>query len=366
MRSSINHLSTRHLTQRRKASRGGFTLVELLAVMIASTVLLLSLASTVILSTRLLETPPEDRQQWHDQEIADRLAADLRYATNIDEMQTYGFDVVKPNAVSGNSETVRYEAYIDGLTRQIDNGPVIALDNDAPGHLFAIDGYTAPTYTAPSNAVRVRSSSTASTSSDATSLQTNLPPGCKDGDLLIWVVAARTPWFLIVPSDWQYVDYLYPGDLSMRVMYKFYNSSSPGPVSAVVIPSSGMSSAIVAIENADTSYPIVWSSHATGTASTSSASTQPTPLEPTSQANHTLNLQVFAAAGDPWYDGGLGIASFTDVVQISGADGSSTYGNTIAISARTGLTPDLSITPRALHLSSGVWAQVGIQVGAAP
>ncbi len=185
--------------------RHGFTLIELIAVMIASTVLLVSLASTVILSTRLLEAPPEDSQQWHDREIADRLAADLRYATDVNESFADGFGITKPNAVTGVSENAFYEACQAGLTRQIDSGPVIGLDTDVPGYQFAVDGYTASNDPTSGHVARVRSSSSAATNWDSNDLPLDLPAGCQDGDLLLLVVAARSPWFLIGPSDWNHL-----------------------------------------------------------------------------------------------------------------------------------------------------------------
>ena len=349
-----------------RASRAGFTLIELVTVMIAATVLLASLASTVIMSTRLLEAPPEKSQQWHDQEIADRLAADLRYATNIDETLTYGFEITRPNATTGVPESAEYEAYIDGLTRQIDSGPVIPLDVDSPSHSFSVDGYTAPTYTVSSNVPRVRSYNSVGTVWATDTLIIDLPAGCKDGDLLVCVVAARSPWFLFAPSDWNFLHYLYPGNLRMRVMYKTYNSLTATPVVINAFPAGGMSASIVAIENVDPTYPIPWTATASGTATHGSPNTYPSPLQPSDIAPNQLSLQLFAGAGDPWYDGGLGMASFTDVLQQEGAANSQTYGNAIAISARTGEIPDLSIRPRPLHIAGGVWAQVGMTIGAAP
>ena len=59
----------------RKAAfgRSGFSLIELITAMLASTVLLASLAATVVISTKLLEVPPGDQAVWHDRQIADRL-----------------------------------------------------------------------------------------------------------------------------------------------------------------------------------------------------------------------------------------------------------------------------------------------------
>ncbi len=242
---------------------------------------------------------------------------------------------------------------------------MISLDIDAPGHQFSVDGFTAPTYVVSSNVPRVRSSSSAGTSGTSRSLQIDLPSGCKDGDLLLLVVAARTPWFLITPSDWNYLDFLYRSSLRMRVMYKTYNSASAGIVNIAAFPSAGMSAAIVAIENVDPSYPIIWHGSSSGYASAYNRDTHPTPLEPSNLYPNQLNVQILAAEGDPWYDGGLGLPAFTDVVQDTGGDGWSVE-NSVTVAVRSGPLPDLTTTPRFLHLSSGDWVQVAVQVGAAP
>ncbi len=347
--------------------RPGYTLIELVTVMIAATVLLVSLASTVVLSTRLLESPPEDSRQWHDREIADRLAADLRYATDVDESYGFGFQISKPNAVSGTSESVLYAAEYDGLTRQVDSGPVINLDAQAPSHQFAIDGYTAPTYLVSSNLPRVRSWSTAASSGPVGSLLLDLPAGCKDGDLLVLVLAMRTPWYFDVsPADWNYHEFLTQDSLQMVVMYKLYDASTAAPLSVVSFPSAGMSAAIVAIENVDPYYSVQWSGSARGIATPADRNSHATPLEPTSfPANH-LNVQLFAAVGDPWYDGALGLSSFTDVVQETAASGWWSYETSVAIAVRNGPMPEQKSTPRVMHLTSGSWAQVGLQLGPAP
>ena len=347
--------------------RFAFTLIELIAVMTASTVLMLSLASTVVLSTRLLESPPQDTQRWHQWQISDRLSADLRYATSIDESISSGFEVGKPNPTTGLSERATYQADMQGFTRQVGSGPAVSLDPETPSHAFTVDGYSAPTYVSSSNVPRVRSYSIAGSSGHVENLVINPPPGCKDGDLLVLVAVLRTPdYFFVSPSDWTYLDYLYPGSLRMRVMYKTYNSATTGPSVITSWPSAGMSATIVAIENTDSANPILWHDTATGYATASNPGTHPVALESTNMYADQLNLQLLAVDGKPWFDGSLGLPAFTDVVQGTGADGWWSYENSVAIAVRSGPIPNLSTTPRVLHRASGTWAQVAIQIGATP
>ena len=146
------------------AERAGFTLLELVVALIAATVLTASLAATVLISTELLEVPPDEKAVWKDNAIQDRLASDLRFATSIDETPSEGFVISRPDPETGVMQDVTYTSYVDGLTRQVDSGPAIEFDPQSPTVTFQVDGYTAPTETGSNNVVRVRSTSHAESS----------------------------------------------------------------------------------------------------------------------------------------------------------------------------------------------------------
>lgn len=351
----------------RHSRAAGFTLIELIAAMIASTVLLVALTATITMSNRLLEMPLEDRPEWHDRELADRLAADLRYATSIDDSSEDRFRITKPDPASGASETAVYDTYVNGLTRQVDSGPLISLDADSPSHQWMVDGYTAPTYVSSANVARVRAVNSAATGGTALSLQVDLPPGCRDGDLLLLAVAARSPWYATVsPNNWNFLEFRYVNGLQMAVMYQIHSSATAASATIFSFPDSAMAAAIVCIENVDVSNPIRWHGSSTGDAWAANPSTHPAPLETTEYETNQLNVQVFAAINDPWHPGTLGLASFTDVVQETAAPGLPSNQTSIGITVRNGATPNLTATPRVWHRSNGSWGQIALQVGAAP
>jgi hypothetical protein len=351
----------------RPARVAGFTLIELLAAMVASTMLLVALTATITMSSRLLEMPLEDGPPRHDREIADRLAADLRYATSIHDAHEHGFRITKPAASAGVREHAVYDASVIGLTRQVDNGPVINLDAEPPSGQWMVDGYTAPTYVASANVARVRSVNSTATGGTDASLQVDLPLGCQDGDLLLLAVAARSPWYADVsPDHWNFLAFRYVNGLQLVVMYQIHSAATASTVTILAFPDSAMAAAIVCVENVDVSDPIRWHASNSGYSWSASPSSHPAVLETSEYETNQLNVQVFAAIGDPWHAGTLGLASFTDVVRETAAPGLTANQASIAIAVRNGATPNLTTLPRVWHREDGSWSQIAIQVGAAP
>ncbi len=347
--------------------RSGFTLLELITAMLASTVLVASLAATVVISTRLLETPPSDETVWHDRYLADRLASDLRYATSVQNDVGNGFQIIKPDPIDGSQQTVTYEAYIDGLTRQVDSGPVTNLDAVAPASQFVVDGYSAPTYTSPDTYVRVRSSSTAATPATAASLDVDVPPGCKTGDLVLLCVSAKTPSSLgVSESGWQSLQLGSADDLRLFTFYRFYDTSWSPTITVSVSPDAAVAAAMVAIENVHPSSPIDWTGARAGYAFSFLPFLHPTPLESSGFNPRQLNVQIFAADFDPWYAGSLGLPGFVDAARTTASPGNAAFRNSIAITVRNGATPEFETTPRLLHRTSGFWFQAAARLEVAP
>ena len=345
--------------------RRGFSLLELIVALIASTALVASLAATIVITTELLEVEPDYKAKWHDRAIADRVAADLRYATNVDETYSYGFQITKPDPATGNPQTITYESYLNGLTRQVDSGPAVVYDTEAPSDLFQVDGYSAPTMTTSGNVVRLRSSSSVSSPNAVSGININVPAGCKAGDLLLLCVSAKTPATLnISQAGWQAISIQSISNLRLINLVRSYDPALFGTITLSVTPDSAIAAAMVALENVDLTTPITWSSIAGGYAWSFLPDSHPGPLESTGFTPGELNVQIFAADGNPWHAATLGIASFTDAARATGGSGADE--NSVGIAIRTGQTPSLAITPRLWHQSSGNWLQLGTRLGVTP
>ncbi|QDT13600.1 hypothetical protein [Planctomycetes bacterium K23_9] len=342
--------------------RRAYTLIELIAAMIATTVLLSSLAATIVLSTNMLETPTAQSEAWHDREIADRIVADLRYSHSVDETSLAGFTVTKPSVTTAATESVSYQFGQDGLTRNIDSQSPYVLDQQSPSHTFTVDGFTAPTYIAANTPVRVRSSATAVTTNWANSISVDLPAGCQDGDVLFMAISARSPNSIsISPWGWNLLYFLGSNNLRLIVAYRLHDASQSSTTQ--INFNSGAATAavtILAIENASLNNPDNWSSSDSGYAWSFLSGTHPGVLEPsTGTLPQHLNLQIYAADGDPWslYGDTLGVASYADVAQ------STTGSSSIGIVVRNGTQPNLANPPSAWQRSSGRWLQAGIRLG---
>jgi hypothetical protein len=332
------------------ARKGGFTLIELITAMLSATIVVVTLSSAIVISTSLLESPPDDQAKWDQREIVDRVANDMRYASSITEGSGYGFQISRPNPATGADETVNYELYIEGMKRTVNGGPTMQLNTETPSHQFYVDGYSAPTATS-SDDVRVRGTTSAATDSAASSLDIAVPPGAKSGDFMLLCIAAKTPNQVgVSTSGWEAMQVVGIDDIRLLVFKHRYSSSWDPTATITVTPNAGIAATMLAIENTDTYYGVDWSATRGNYAWSFIPSTHPTPYESSGFADHQLNVQVFASDNDPWNNGTFGMASFTGVGQATSSPSNSTY--------RT--------TARLLQLSSGYWLQVGIRLGVSP
>lgn len=347
--------------------RSGFTLIELIVSMIAATVLVLALASTVVVTTSLLDTPPDDAAQRHDRVIIDRLASDMRYATSIVRPDGSSIQITRPDPATGASQAIAYESNSDGFTRRVAGGPAALIDKEVPSHAFQLDGYTSPADNSVKKFARLRGTSEAFTWGFDDELRIDLPAGCVNGDLLLLCVAAKTPqsfWFS--ESGWQVLDASAIGDLVLITAYRIYRDGIPDSQRCNLWPDSTISSVMLCFENVNQSRPIDWKNTRGGYSQWYDLSTHPQPTETSDFEAGELNVQIYAGEGDPWPSGTLGIASFSDAARSSSQSGLSWLDCSIAVAIRTGPTPSMTTTPRLWQWQSGHWLQTGIRLGVEP
>lgn len=349
----------------RRRQRSGFTMIELVAAIASATVLTLALASTVLLSSRLLESTAGTEEDWHDKEISQRIAADLRFAKTVSDNSGNGFSFTRPSGVAGADETINYESYYDGLTRQLAGQPAAQLDPEAPGYAFEVDGVTAATHTTSDTQVRVRASSVGASSFITDVVTLPVPYGCKSGDLLVLVVHAMSPQYLGVGGGWNYLQGISMGTSSSILYYRYWDASMDPTISVYSWPTASMSVAVVAIENANTSWPFLDYQTDWNFATPSVSSSHPAPLVSSEIWDNELNLQFTVAQGSPWPVGTLGLAGFSDVNQTTAAVGTAQECS-VGVTVRNGPIPTMTTTPRVLHQTSGVWGQFGLRLGANP
>ena len=355
---------TRHL----RCQRTGFTLIELITAMLSSVVLIVALASAIMISSRLLESTSHDRSDSIHRDIADRIAADLRYSTNDDDNSGYGFNITRPNPSTGSSEAVNYELYLNGTVRSVAGGASMQLSPEAPGYQSFVDGYSAATYVDATNPVRVRSTSSAGNGSPSNSIIIDTPANCKSGDLMMICVAARTPNSIqFSNSGWVTQQAVGYDDLRLLIATQTYHSSWPSSVTISVDTSSGIAASILAIENANSASPVTWSSSRGGYAWWFHSGSHPSAYEQSADYDsEDLNVQVVVADSHPWPSNTFGMAGFVTASQATASASNFANHTAIAIAIRSGESPGLSFTPRMLHQQSGYWLQTGLRVEDAP
>lgn len=345
--------------------RAGFSLIELIVAMVATTVLVVALASCVVISTELLETPLQDADQQHDRLLADRLMADLRYATAVESEGGDSFRIARPDPLDGSTELIAYAGSMEGLTRQVDGGAAAIYDDEAPNHAFQLDQYSAPPRPAAERSVRLRGTSKASTLVLDSSLPISIPPGCVTDDLLLLCVAAKSPsMYWLSESGWQTVNAQGVDDLRMVVLYRFYDPSVPESVTVWVDALSSIAAVMLCIENVDRGDPISWLNDANGYSYWYAHGTHPRVRESSGISDAELNVQVFAGENVPWDPQALGVASFTDAAQETSGLALPLLDASVGVVIRSGPLPAMSTTPRLWQGSSGYWLQTGIHLGA--
>ncbi|NNE00247.1 MAG: hypothetical protein HKN47_23250 [Pirellulaceae bacterium] len=358
----MNTPSNTNRTGYPRGNRAAYTLIELVAAMTASTILMAALAATVLISTTMLESPADDRRAWRDRDLSDRVAADLRYATTIDDNFSNGFQLSKANVYNGAAENVTYDAYVEGLTRTVGAGPTIQLDSEAPSHSFTVDGYSAPSSIAQSTSVRVRATSATSAPGTVSTFLADFPAGCKNGDGVIIAIAANSPSSVSIgPSGWNLIYAENKGTLRSFIAYNIYDSSNPGPAIISFNEPSDAVAVMIAFENASEFDPANWFDDDKGTAVFDTPQTHPQPKEPTDGATlpKHLNLQIIAANGNPWPNQTLGVASFTDAAKATSIGDV----NSVGIVFRNGAAPVLPDPPRFWQQTTGDWIRVGMRLG---
>lgn len=341
----------------RTKNRRGYTLIELLAAMTAASILLASLAATIVVSTNLLETPTEDELAWRDRDIADRIAADLRYATAIDTSPNFGFDVTRANLTTGASETANYQSHTDGLTRQVNLNAIMQLDENAPSYSFKVDGFSAPTYIANTEPVRVRATSSSTEPDPVSSITCDYPAGCQDGDMIVMAVVTNAVSTVVTPG-WTPFAFISTTGIRCRTVHQIYDSANPGPVQVNLIGVSEAAVVMISLENGSNTDTANFVDFNDGFAVATNPASHPSPLEPSSGTlEHHLNIGVLAAVGNPWPNNTLGVASYTDAVQAT------TAALSVGMVVRNGPPPVMTTVPTYWHQTSGYWLQTAIRVG---
>ena len=343
--------------------RDGYTLLELIGAMTAATVMLLVLGTSISVSTSLVEPTDEDGTLTRDRAIADRLSNDLRYATSIKTQSGYGIEVARPD-LQDASINLNYEAYLDGLVRQVSGGGAVTLDPVTPTVTHYVDGYSAPTAAASLHAPRVVGVSSAVTDGTAANtVSIDVPTGAVPGDLLVLVSSYRnSPFLTPSTSGWRSVESQRNVDVVIQVHFRVMSISTPITHSLSVLPGADAAIAMLGIEDAQSGSPFGWTGTGIGSAIMGNSSTYPVPLQnPGAIGASSLQLQFFGQSGSPWPQHTLGIASFADCIQLTGSSG--TDGEvSLGVAMRNGAMPALTNSSRVWQAQSGNWVSAAAQI----
>ena len=342
----------------------GYTLIELIGAMTAASLLMLTLASSVMISTSLIESDGTSDQLRRDQLILDRLGSDLRYATSINTKDAIGGFGTERVTLQNTPQSITYRSLADGLVRVAD-GVQVQLDQESPTIRHWVDGYTAATLPAQPNYTRPRACETASTTSASNSLAVDIPPEAHNGDLLFLFVAFRqTDRVPVVSSSWGQIASIDQETVRLTVYSQVKHSGTASTQQVTFDQQVDAIAAVVAIESLS-GLAVTWNGSNKGTATFGAPSTYAVPIEnPATIQPTSLNLQIFAADGSPWPEQTLAIPAFADLGGQIGSEGSLNE-VMMGITYRSGAIPSVAHSVNAYHTHGGNWVSVSLQIDGA-
>ena len=338
--------------------RNAYTLIELIVAMAASAMLLLGMAGTVVVALQLFDLPATSGDSPNESELANWLAADLRYATNVHIDSETQLSLVRQDVASGSTQNVVYRASADGLLRQVNGAAAVKLaETPSSVDTSVIEATLAEAATEPSKIARCRSVSRAASGWTVRELSIELPAGCVDGDLLLLCIAGKNPdSFTVSNGLWQTIHDHSAAWTRQTLMTRPFDASMESPVLIQADRYSSIAASIVAIENAQ-------SLNLSGSDYSGSwwDSKFPRPFNsPSATAGH-LHLQFIAAGSTPWHNPTLGLAGYSDVVQASAVPWHDDWCTSIGLAVRNGVSPP-DTGQRVWFDEWTTWLQVGITV----
>ena len=322
-----------------RTRRNAYTLIELIVAMAASAVLLLGMAGTVVIALQLFDVPAESGGLSSEYELANWLAADLRYATNVQIDSETQLSLVRHDVASGVMQNVVYKTSADGLLRQVGGAAAVKLaETPSSVDTSVIEATLVEPATEPSKIARCRAISRAANWSTSSGLSIELPAGCVDGDLLLLCVSGKNPdSFTVSNGVWQTIHDQSAAWTRQTLMTRAFDASLQSPVLIQADRSSSIAATIVAIENAQ-SLDLVGSDQ-------SSLWWQPKvllPQESPDASDQHLHLQFVTAASTPWHHATLGLAGYGDLVQVSAIPWSNDWSVSIGVGVRNGASPPIT------------------------
>lgn len=340
----------------------GFTMIELVAAMIAASVLIAGLASAMLVTNRSLEdaATPVNRAGLIET-VADRIAEDARYASAIQQVgQTISLTVPDRDG-DGFDESIVYRSSATGLTRTQSPHPAVTFLSGTPSLAMRVDGYTSPTQTVPPTQVRLLGWTQMATTNRTWTTSVEVPGGARAGDLLVMVTAGDDstigPW----GGGWSAIEYHEANNLFIGVFTRvattteltnqtiFAYSFNSNSIAAVVHCFNGDGRTMFD-DNVLTSG---------GNANPGTGSGIPQPPQISTIPEHAMNLQILAIEQDPFALNSSGLTGFSDV-GLATATSSGNAQLTLVTAIRNGKYT--SSTPSAYHLvNQAEWSQVAMQ-----
>ncbi len=340
-------------------SRKALTLIELVAAMAASTLLLVALASTVVVATKLIEAPKADAEKIETSEVIGLIGTDLRFADSVAQPQANRIEITRTNLAGNSTEAIVYETGVAGLSRSVNDSDPISILPDATSMTWTPEIETGVSNrTAPKIVGFTKAASTSNTSL----LTVDVPAGLVPGDLILVAACCRGKRTLSCDGmTWTTQSNYCPSDIRCLVTTAPFTSTTPSQFNVIASRDCRLLAIAIGITGQAPTTPVAAVSNHTGSTFNIFAPSRATPASIPGIKRSDISLQVFALSGSPLEDYGLGLATFNDVTQCTSHSALFQPSVSLGVAWRYGPLPPQLVAPR-VDSSGTTWTTSALQL----
>lgn len=364
--------ATRSECRSKRRPARAFTLVEIIASMIASTLIVVTLVGTIQVAGMLLDEVPAQQAQIESGDVRRWISDDLRYASEV--VQENGrLQISRTRPDTGQIESVVYRNASTGLSRQVGLGATADVDKRSSTISIRVDAVEMEQQA--SNAgvhARVHAISTAFTQERNNEIEIAVPDGCIPGDLMLLVIGMKFDRVTSLDmSGWTQIAIESDGDLQLQILQNTYATTFPASINISAAESANYSIMMLAIENS-AANPFIWIDSRTDSLVEVHGFRVGSinPIDDPTLSVDTLNLQFYISDSHP-FDKTLGSPVFvTQAILESGnrdSFGEADAMHSLGLATRHGPIPAdfAGDTSLQLHSSASV-AQISLGIAGAP
>ncbi len=341
---------------------GGFTLIELVAAMMAASLLVAGLAMAMLITNQSLEDAiaPSDRTSTIRM-VADRIAEEANQATTI-RLNGSTIELTLPDRDGdGQDEQVTYSSSGSGLVRSQSLHPPVSFLSIGPAlTLRGENSISAPEVALP-EPIRLLAMTQTATTARTWSHSIMLPRATRAGDLQMLVTLADDNYVGPFAGGWNLVTQHRDNGLHVSLFARTATNTELENVNVYLYALGTTNMAVAALNFTGIALSMVGDhvSTSSGAANPATGTGMPVAITVTETPAVAMNLQVLAVQGRPLANATAGLAGYADATMATAMDNSNSL-FTLAVAIRNGRPTTAGPAVFAINGPSA-WTQVAAQ-----